>query len=132
MKKFGEYINESIISEGILQKINNWIKNIDLVKMSREMKLEGKYNKNIKVYPSSIKFLKEDNGWNFYSVNGNNKTFLCFLSSSDDSLVKQFKSETKGRGSETFWLSLGKIDDMEQNGITPYFISELSIDRSKD
>ena len=123
---------EMALNEGILQKINNWFKNIDLVKMSREMKIMGKYDKNIKVYPSSIKFIKEDNGWNFYSVNGNNKTYLCFMSSSDDNLMNKFKKETKGRGNESFWLSLGKIDDMTQNGITPYFIAEMSIDRSKD
>jgi hypothetical protein len=130
MKTFSEFVNENL-NEGILSKINNWFKNIDLVKMTREHILMGKYDKNLKVYPSSIKFLREDNGWNYYSVNANNKTYLCFLSSSDDDLVKQFKKETDGKGSETFWLSLGKIDDMEQNGIVPYYIVELTIDGSK-
>jgi hypothetical protein len=127
MKTFSEFVNENL-NEGILSKINNWFKNIDLVKMTREHILMGKYDKNLKVYPSSIKFLREDNGWNYYSVNANNKTYLCFLSSSDDDLVKQFKKETDGKGSETFWLSLGKIDDMEQNGVVPYYIAELTID----
>ena len=124
-----EILEEKRVNEGILSKINNWFKNIDLVKLTREAELTSKYDVIYKLYPTSIDFLREDNGWNYYTVSDGKKTYLCFLSSSDDDMVKQFKQETKD-SLGTFWLSLGKIDDMEQGGVTPYFITELSIDNS--
>ena len=126
-----EILEEKRANEGFLSKINNWFKNTEIVKLAREVELTSKYTIIHKIYPSSIEFLREDDGWNFYEVKDKiGKTYLCFLSSSDDGIVKQFIKQSKDKEFGTYWLSLGKIDDMKQGGVIPYFITELNIDES--
>jgi len=124
MKTFKEFV-EKDINESLLQKFNNWVKNTTVIKLERESKIRDKYKTKLKVYPTKIEKLKEKNGWQYYAVTSKKETYLCFLSSSDDNLVSKFKRKMKTLEEGEFWLELGKIDDMVQDGVTPYYIAEL-------
>jgi hypothetical protein len=139
MRSFRE-IAESQISEGVLAKFNNWFKNIDLVKMVREEKLQNEYNHTVKLFPISITFSREENGYDFYIIESNKEDsllkgldnkHLCFLSSSDKSIMANFQKQIDEKMEGSFWFTLGEIKSMTQNKITPYFIQEMSIDKSK-
>jgi len=127
-------ILEEVQNESFMSKINNWFKNLEIVQMIRQDKLQDEYQTTTKVLPKSMDKIKEDNGWTFYNVKTLDKQdYLCFISTNDTHLVKEFMSEIKryNFSDGDYWLSLGKIPSMEQNGVTPFYIHELSIDRSK-
>ena len=113
---------EYIISENIIQNFNNWLKNTNLIKSFRENNFIGR--DVIKVNPKKIKFIKKDNGWNFYDVKDSKNNYLMFISSSDYSLVDKFIKES---GEKT--MMIVKANEMTKKGITPYYIQELEIQK---
>jgi len=109
----------------IFRKINNLFKNTSIVKSYRENNFYGR--SEIEIYPETIDFLDEENGWYFYSVTDKiGRQYLCFLSSSDTPLLDEFILETKNT---KVWLNISKIKEMENNNIIPFYIQEMNITR---
>jgi len=139
MRGFRE-MTEAQVNEGILSKFNSWFKNLELIKIIREDKIQDEYNHTVKLFPISITFSREENGYDFYIIESNkenslkaskNNQHLCFMSSNDKDVMENFQKQIDKRKEGSFWFTLGEVKSMTQNNITPYFIQEMSIDENK-
>jgi len=135
MRTFRE-IAESEVNESILKNLKNWflttfsiwneLKMDKLLDKARDKKVVKNYNVETLIKPS-----QKDNGFSFFTVKINGIEILLFIETKNAELIYEFNSSftsNKDRNNLDYAsLRLAPIEEMSRNGITPYYIVELTI-----
>ena len=115
--------NQNNLSEGLFQKGIDWlIKNTSTFEdiYIKSQKLVNPIPVIVESPKKNIKFLKTKNEYAYFSVKTSKKTFLCVMKEEYKVDLEDFISDN-----EPVKLYLSKLPKLENNGITPFFITKI-------
>jgi len=124
---FREYLNTTTtVDEGFIKKVKDFLLDtFPEINSSKMQKLKDKNTHNTSFQPTSMKFVKKDSGFLFYTAKEKSKELLVFIESAYENEVNDYISNYMG--SSKAKLLLNEAKEMSQNNISPWYIVELEL-----